>query len=31
VVAAAGRRGKAAASEEEQGADVVDLEARGKE
>jgi 5'-nucleotidase len=31
VVAAAGRRGNAAASEEEQGADVVDLEARGKE
>jgi 5'-nucleotidase len=31
VVAAAGRRGEAAASEEEQGADVVDLEARGKE
>jgi NagD protein len=31
VVAAAGGRGEAAASEEEQGADVVDLEARGKE
>jgi|SRR5919106_1849960 NagD protein len=31
VVAAAGRRGEAAASEEVQGADVVDLEARGKE